>query len=75
MELPQSFSLIYELLFLFIRSVWILFDDLPPLQLRPSHEGIHGTLHMVFLVFSGLCNIRIGSFRVWINFHPCCRFV
>ena len=35
-------------------SVWIGRDNLPPLQLRPDHEGVHRPLDVVWRMFFGL---------------------
>ena len=69
-ELPQPLGLIDVLLLLTVRKgspllakvlgdlrivgVRVLLDDLPSLQLRPSHEGIHGALDMILFVLAGL---------------------
>ena len=41
-----------------IVRVRVHLDDLPPLQLRPSHEGIHRPFHVVLFMLPRLQNFN-----------------
>ena len=50
-KLPPPPQLLGDLGVVLVR---VHLDDLPPLELRPDHEGVHRTLDVVRRVFLGL---------------------
>jgi len=44
-------------------GTWSHFNYLPAFQLGPDHEGIHGTLYMIWWVLLRLKQKKIGTFK------------
>ena len=52
-QLPPPPQLLGDLCIVLVRRH---LDDLPPFQLRPDHEGIHGSLDVIWRMLFGLEN-------------------